>query len=276
MTDCLSPQYALSILQNCPLPLLVLDRQGRVLSYNLAFERLVGRTQAADLQGYNLSDLGNHPVRMLLGDDSTVCWEDRHAATHHFEIQIVDMPDADHAQARLFIDISHQVMLEQTHSSLNEELEQHVLTDHHTGLLNERGIMLALEPQVARSRRYNSTMSVIVLDAHCPADTVNAHPHIARLLKDQLRWADLIGCSTEQDFILVLPETSAEASLQLIEKLRGLLDKLANDTLAGNVIRTSVGVAGWRRNDSAEALISRARVALAQARSEQCEHPVAL
>ena len=105
---------------------------------------------------------------------------------------------------------------------------------------------------------------------------MNAHPHIARLLKDQLRWADLIGCSNEQDFILVLPETSAEASLQLIEKLRGLLDKLANDTLAGNVIRTSVGVAGWRRNDSAEALISRARVALAQARSEQCEHPVAL
>lgn len=276
MTESLPPQYALSILQSCQLPVLVLDKQGRVLSYNLAFERLVGRSQAADLQGYSLADLGNHPVRMLLGNDNTVCWDDRNAVTHHFEIQTVDLADNDHAQARLFIDISRQVMLEQAHSKLNEKLEQHVLTDHHTGLLNERGIMLALEPQVARSRRYNSAMSIVILDAHCTTDAGKAHPHIARLLKDQLRWADLIGCSDEQDFILVLPETSAEASLQLMEKLRGLLDKLADDTLAGQAISTSVGVAGWRRSDSAETLISRARVALAQARSEQCEHPVAL
>ena len=276
MTECLSPQYALSILHNCQLPLLVLDKQGRMLGYNPAFERLVGRSQSSDLQGYSYKDLGNHPARILLSDNSTVCWDDRNATTHHFEIQTVDLPDADHAQARLFLDIGRQVSLEQTHTRLNEELKQHILTDQDTGLLNERGIMLALEPQVARCRRYNSTMSVVVLDAHCPADITAAHPHITRLLKDQLRWADLIGCSGEQEFILALPETDSDASFQLIKKLHDLLNEMAGQALEGQTITTNYGVASWRRSDNAETLLSRARMALLQARSEQGEHPVAL
>lgn len=276
MTECLSPQYALSILHNCQLPLLVLDKQGRMLCCNHAFERLVGRSLSADMQGYGYKDLGNNPARPLLGDENTVCWDDRNATTHHFEIHKIDLPDADHAQARLFVDISRQVSLEQAHTRLDEELKQQILTDHDTGLLNERGILLALEPQVARSRRYNSSMSVVVLDAHCPADSAGAHPHIARLLKDQLRWADLIGCNGKGEFILVLPETASEASLQLIEKLRVLLDKMAHQILDGETITTNYGIAGWRRNDSAETLLSRARLALSQACPEQGEHPVAL
>ena len=276
MTEGLSPQYALSILHNCKLPLLVLDKHRRMLCCNHAFERLVGRSQSADLQGYSYKDLGNHPARLLLSDESTVCWDDRNAITHHFEIQTIDLPDADLAQARLFLDISRQVSLEQAHTRLNEELKQHILTDHDTGLLNERGIMLALEPQVARSRRYNSTMSVVVLDAHCPADNTGAHPHIARLLKDQLRWADLIGCNDKQEFILVLPETGSEASLQLIEKLRDLLNKMADQVLGGKTIKTNYGIAGWRRSDNAETLLSRACMALSDACSSQDEHHVAL
>ena len=276
MTECLSPQYALSILHNCKLPLLVLDKHGRMLCCNHAFERLVGRSQSAELQGYSYKDLGNHPARILLSDENTVCWDDRNATTHHFEIQAVDLPDADQAQARLFLDISQQVSLEQAHTRLDEELKQHILTDHDTGLLNERGIMLALEPLVARSRRYNSTMSVVVIDAHCPADSTRAHPHIARLLKDQLRWADLIGCNGEREFILVLPETGPDASLQLIEKLRDLLNKMADQVLDGESITANYGIAGWRRSDNAETLLGRARMALSQACSEQGEHPVAL
>ena len=276
MTECLSPQYALSILNHCQLPLLVLDKQGRMLGHNLAFERLVGRSQSADLQGYGYKDLGNHPAQVLFGDDSAVRWEDRNAKTHHFEVQTIDLPDADHAQARLFIDISRQVYLEQAHNRLNEEFKQHTLTDNETGLLNERGIMLALEPQVARSRRYNSAMSVVILDAHCTTDNGGAHPHIARLLKDQLRWADLIGCSSENEFILVLPETGSDASLLLIEKLRGLLNEMAAQAFEGRTINITFGIASWRRADTAEALLSRARMSLVQSRSEKGAQTVAL
>lgn len=276
MTECLSPQNALSILNNCRLPLLILDKQGRTLGYNLAFERLVGRSQSADLQGYSYKDLGNHPARVLFGDDSTVRWEDHNARTHHFEIQAIELPDADNAQARLFIDISRQVSLEQAHNRLNEEFKQHTLTDNDTGLLNERGIMLALEPQVARSRRYNSAMSVVILDAHCTTDSAGAHPHIARLLKDQLRWADLIGCSSENEFILVLPETGSDASLLLIEKLRGLLNEMAAQVLNGQTVKLTFGIANWRRVDNAETLLSRARMSLMQSRSEKGAHTFAL
>jgi diguanylate cyclase (GGDEF)-like protein/PAS domain S-box-containing protein len=276
MTETLSEQHALAFVENCPLPLLVTDRQGRVISYNQAFERLVGRAQASDLQGHTFADLGNHPARMLLSTETSVCWTDRNADRHYFEVQRIELSGTDFVQARLFVDITRQVELEQAHNTLNEELKQHILTDPVTGLLNQRGVMLALEPQVARSRRYSSPMAVIMMDIHCQSNSDNIRLHVARLLKDQLRWADLIGCTQQQEFVLILPETTPEAGVLLADKLSQRLREMAERELDGQPIDTCYGVTGWRRSDNANALLSRAGMALSKARSEQRPHSLAL
>ena len=276
MTETLSEKHALAFVEKCPLPLLVTDRHGRVVSYNRAFERLVGRAQASDLQGYTFADLGNHPARMLLSAEASVCWTDRNANRHYFEVQTIELSGTDFVQARLFVDVTRQVELEQAHNTLNEELKQHILTDPVTGLLNQRGVILALEPQVARSRRYSSPMAVIMMDVHGQGNSDSVRLHVARLLKDQLRWADLIGCTEQQEFVLILPETTPEAGMLLADKLSERLREMAERELDGRSIDTCYGVTGWRRSDNANALLSRAGMALSQARSEQRTHSLAL
>ena len=49
MTEYLSEKHAVAIVNNCPFPVLVMDKQGCVLNYNRAFEQLVGQDQASDL-----------------------------------------------------------------------------------------------------------------------------------------------------------------------------------------------------------------------------------
>jgi len=276
MTESLSASHALAIVDNCPFPLLVLDNKGRVSGYNSAFEYLVGTVQAAELQGRALAALGNHPARMLLSTEKTISWHDGKDHEHHFEIHCVDLPHTDHAQARFFIDISKHVHLQRAHNTINEELRQQTLTDSLTGLLNQRGVMLALEPQVARSRRYNSPISVIMMDIQTILERESVLVHIARLLKDQLRWADLIGCNEQHEFILVLPETLPEAALKLADKLEQGLQQLVRKEFAEQAVSTCYGITGWRKSDNATTLLKRASMALSEAQSEYGDHAIAL
>jgi diguanylate cyclase (GGDEF)-like protein len=275
MTENLSQKHALAIVNNCPFPVLVMDQQGLVCSYNQAFEQLVGRVRASDLQGHEFTEPGDSPLRTLLSSDKYICWTDRNNTRRHFEIHYIDLPGEDYEHARLFIDISKQIELEQAHATLNEELKQHILTDTVTGLLNWRGIMLALEPQVARSRRYNSAMSVIMMEVHCEVDKEQLLLQVARLLKDQLRWADLIGCNEHHELILVLPETTEESAVRLADKLEQRLAAM-DDEFDGQNLSTCYGVTGWRKKDNAGTLLKRASMALSEARSRQGEHPIAL
>jgi diguanylate cyclase (GGDEF)-like protein len=276
MTAPLSAQHALAIAANCTIPLVVTDRQGRVISYNPAFERLVGESQAGGLLGRAYAELGDHPARDLLGPETSISWADSNARTRHFAVQDIDLPDLEFTQARLLVDVSRQVELERAQAALDEELRQHILTDRVTGLLNRRGLVLSLEPQVARSRRYNSPIAVMMLELPDKARNDGARLQVARLLKDQLRWADLVGCNEQLQFILILPETTAEAALQLVDKLTRRLQDMFEGQLGGHPFLCHYGIAGWRRNDSAQSLLVRAAEALSQARSEQAPRAVAL
>lgn len=276
MTGSLSEHHALLIVENCPLPLVVTDRQGRVVSYNRAFERLVGTEQACELQGQSPADLGAHPARALLGTNGPLSWTGRDAEQRHFEVQTVELSGPHFLQARLFVDITRQVQLEQARDTLHEELKQHILTDPGTGLLNRRGITLALEPQVARSRRYSSPIAVIVMEVRCQGDADATRKQVALLLKDQLRWADLIGYTETHEFVLILPETTAAAALHLADKLDRRLQDSVEPAPDYQPFDICYGVTEWRRSDNASSLLRRAGMALCQARSEQHRHSLAL
>jgi len=254
---------------------LVMDDQGNVFNYNHAFEQLVGRDQASALQGHEYSKPGDHPLGSLLGKEKSVCWTDSHKTRHHFKVHFIDLDGDAHVQAHLFIDVSEQTELEQSHAKLSAELKQHILTDTITGLLNWRGLVLALEPQVARSRRYNSPMSVIMIEIRCEGNRNRLLLQVARLLKDQLRWADLVGCSERHEFVLVLPETTADSAVQLAGKLEQRLADMG-DAIDGQNLSICYGVTGWRRKDNASTLLNRAGMSLSEARSRQDEHSIAL
>ena len=276
MTGSLSANHSLAIFKSCPFPVLVLDNQGRVESYNRAFEYLLGHDQARDMLGQSRTSVDNHTARLLLGREKIICLGDQNSHDQHFEIHCIDLPEENHREARLYVDISKQVQLQRAYQTLDEELKQQILTDPVTGLLNQRGILLALEPQVARSRRYSSPISVIILCVEACKTSETTKIDVARLLKDQLRWADLVGCSDHHEFILVLPETAPEAASRLACNLEKRLSKLIFSSSEDLPESVRYGVTGWRKSDSATTLLARASTALSQSRSEPSDRSAAV
>jgi len=276
MPEILSPDQALRLVDTCPIPMILLDAEGVVRACNPAFTAMVGKAQADNLTGQSASSLTDHSLRALLGSGRQACWTDSTGQQHHYEVLRGDTGGDIPMGVRYFINVTRQHALEQSQHALREELREHTLTDSVTGLLNQRGIMLALEPQVARSRRYNSPISVIILELHGTGNDDALCKQIARELKDQLRWADLIGCDDEQSFILILPETGEDDALQLAEKLRTRLIEFVRNEFTQQTISANSGVTGWRRTDNANTLLKRARLSLEQTRAEQDHGTVAL
>ncbi len=277
MSESLSPEQAQHLLETCPIPLLALDRQGVVRYCNRALASLLGETDGHRLAGLDSRAAGGHPLGAMLRAGDRLEWRSGDAPARHFRVQRWVSGDGDdRLEVRYFVDISREVKLERARQELRGELREHTLTDTLTGLLSRRGIMLALEPQVARSRRYNSPISVLLADIDCAGPRDALLKRVATLLKDQLRWADLVGCDEGHSFILVLPETGIEAAQRVAEKLRARIDALCAEHFPELDARVLLGAAAWQRTDSATTLLERAARALQQARGAHQPAPVAL
>ena len=117
------------------------------------------------------------------------------------------------------------------------------------GLLSRAAIKGRLEAEVSRSRRYSNPLSCVVM--HVESRQPAAMSTIARTLKSQLRWVDVLGIWDEHLLLVVLPETSQPAA----EALGG---KLIQALRAAGHAAPRCGVASWRRGDSAGRLVQRA------------------
>lgn len=258
----LSASQALAIVDNCPYPLLVLNTGGQVIGHNRALARLLEQLRPGSDSSSQFSPHGSNPLQTLIDARGSVSWKGQGGEEYHFEVISFPLPDQGNTQARMFVDISRQTRLQQARNLLQDELMEHSLTDSLTGLLNRRGLMLALEPQVARSRRYNRPLSLIMLSLGDQEKEPSLLVGVAQLLKDQLRWADMIGYTEQHEFILVLPETNAEAAVRLADKLEHQLIELMPPP-ADRCCR--LGIASWRKSDNAATLLKRTAQSLSQA-----------
>lgn len=259
-----------ALLDACPTALLVLDSGGCIRAHNPALLALAGGA-SADLDGRNAAELGG-PLGILLSQQGAISWDRPDGETRALVIEVTPLKDG--GEARWITDTTQAEALRERCDHLQEELRAHSLTDEVTGLLNQRGVMLALEPQVARSRRYSSPMAVIMMEARAERNSDELQTAVSRLLKDQLRWADIIGCTERQEFILVLPETSRDDALRLADKLSERLQGMtAGD---GGSVWPCYGVTEWQKSDSAVTLLRRAATALEQSREEHKGMAVAL
>jgi diguanylate cyclase (GGDEF)-like protein len=172
--------------------------------------------------------------------------------------------DAPGAVARFFLDITDRIRLRNERDVLVDELRRQALKDEFlTSLLSQHGVLVALEPLVARSRRYNSPLSVITMNIATDQERNQALVRIAYLLNDQTRWADLVGCTPGHDFILILQETTRDAALRLVDKLDSHLARMNADT--DTPILACYGVTDCHKNDNAESMLKRAEAALTEA-----------
>lgn len=121
-----------------------------------------------------------------------------------------------------FHDITHRKQLEL-------ELERRAQTDALTGLSNRRHFYALAESEMSRSRRYAVPMTVLMLDLDNFKLINDTHGHHAgdavlqsfsRTCLKTLREIDIIARIGGEEFVVLMPETSAEQGLEAAERLR--------------------------------------------------------
>lgn len=261
--DSIDLTLALQLLQSGPTGIMLVNGQGRIRWLNETLLDWLG-IASDELVGKDQHTLPHPELQQLFLCAERLHLQPRHGPERWLSCQQItlDGRPSHSLVAHYFLDDTPQ-------EQLSHQLREQSLSDSLTGLPNRRALMLALEPQVSRCRRYNSQLSVVLMavnDSGGPDNSTQSTQRLAvsRLLKDQLRWADLIGCSDEGEFILVLPETGEDDAQKLVQKLSGQLTQLHSSS--GPRFSACFGIAAWRKSDDASALLRRASLALAETR----------
>jgi diguanylate cyclase (GGDEF)-like protein len=140
--------------------------------------------------------------------------------------------------------------------------------DQTTGLLTKAAVRQELGGQISRSRRYYNPLSIIVIrvpplissqEMVAELERQRTVRSISRMLREKLRWVDIVGCWGRNEFLLVLPETGVEAATNLAEKISRQVERLkslhsADDEPPPRVV---IGVSEWRRGDDPKKLVTR-------------------
>lgn len=128
--------------------------------------------------------------------------------------------------------------------------------DSLTRLLNYRGISKRLEQEVARCASSGATFGLVMIDVDNFKLFNDAYGHavgdralqtLARVLITSLRRSDAIARYGGDEFIAVLPDSSSEASVELVERIRSTLESTPFNVGGGRIvpIRMSYGVATY-------------------------------
>ncbi len=151
-------------------------------------------------------------------------------------------------------------------------------TDALTGLTNRRRFVELAERELARARRYDAEVALVVIDldhfkrvndehGHAAGDAVLAST--AAVLARDLRDLDVVARHGGEEFALLLPQTSAAGAVEVAERARRrLADAVVTIGAAQVRITASMGVATIRgpAATSLDHLLRRADAALYRAK----------
>jgi diguanylate cyclase (GGDEF)-like protein len=163
-------------------------------------------------------------------------------------------------------------MLIETHDL--RQTEKLAMLDGLTGVFNRRYMDLSLRKELNRCVRYQKELGLILMDldnfkrfnderGHVFGDT--ALKELARFLRECVREEDLVCRYGGEEFLVILPETSATGAFRLAERMRA--DAKARPFFRDSGITFSAGIAAYPEAGlTAQELVQAADKALYQAK----------
>jgi diguanylate cyclase (GGDEF)-like protein/PAS domain S-box-containing protein len=167
----------------------------------------------------------------------------------------------------LFAVLADEAAVAMQRADLLARLDELTRTDELTGLPNRRAWDDVFERELAAARRHGQPLSVAMLDLDHFKAYNDRHGHLAGdgLLRDaaaawlqHLRASDVLARWGGEEFVLLLPGTTAPQAAELVLRLRGLLP---------DNVTFSAGVAASDGSVSARALLNAADQALYDAKA---------
>jgi diguanylate cyclase (GGDEF)-like protein len=166
---------------------------------------------------------------------------------------------------------------------LHDELVRQATVDELTGLSNHRRLQQALDEELARSRRFPSPVSLLLLDiddfkrvndtyGHLQGDLVLRE--VARVLRQSSREIDEPARYGGEEMAVALPQTDLEGAFQFAERVRRRIEDLDLPLLDGDGTlkvtasfgAASLGTAIQVSSDGKDALVAAADAALYRAK----------
>ncbi|HEX5682871.1 MAG TPA: GGDEF domain-containing protein [Ideonella sp.] len=164
-------------------------------------------------------------------------------------------------------------------AALEAALEQNRMLatqDALTGCLNRRAMTERLGQAMALAARFGTPCSVIMIDLDHFKHVNDAYGHaagdevlrtVAELARAQLRDVDALGRWGGEEFLVLLPATSAQDAIACAERLQKKLAEVRFPNIAEDLhLSFSAGVAAIGRDDGVATLIDRADRAMYQAK----------
>jgi diguanylate cyclase (GGDEF)-like protein len=183
------------------------------------------------------------------------------------------LSDDDKAALRALADLAGVALLG---ARLFFLVEQRATTDGLTGLCNRRTLDEKLAAAIARARRSNAPLALVLTDVDHFKKVNDTYGHgagdevlkgVAAALQRTARTSDVVARYGGEEFVLVLEATDAVGAAQLAERARLAVKALAFSTDKGPLsVTSSFGVALLAPGEDAHALLERADQRLYQAK----------
>ncbi|MFO7570821.1 MAG: diguanylate cyclase [Smithellaceae bacterium] len=132
------------------------------------------------------------------------------------------------------------------------EAELQATTDLLTGVYNRRGLLVAAERELRLTLRHGRPLAIAMLDIDFFKKINDSYGHLegdrilrdlAQLISREIRSTDLFGRVGGEEFLLIMPDTPAQAAIELAERLRGLIAEKITVGSPAQSVTASFGVA---------------------------------
>src|SRR5947209_7531065 len=169
---------------------------------------------------------------------------------------------------RILLAVSSKMALAVENALKYQQAESSAVTDYLTGLPNARSLFLQLDRELARCKRDNSSLIVMVSDMDGFKQINDRFGHLegnrvlrlfAQALKDTCREYDYVARMGGDEFVIVAPGLTAETAIKKAESLRELARQAGAEVCGEDILSLSVGQAVYPSDGKdAEALLAEA------------------
>lgn len=159
---------------------------------------------------------------------------------------------------------------------LNIALTEASTHDALTGIANRRLLTERLRDETERAKRYSRPLCIVMIDIDRFKVINDEYGHevgdhvlmdVVRVMEAEIREHDLCGRWGGEEFLVMMPETTSEQAVRVMERLRQAVAKLRvrvnDDSLS---VTVSLGLAQLRPDENYSSTINRADMALLRAK----------
>lgn len=155
-----------------------------------------------------------------------------------------------------------------------EILAKLAVTDKLTGLYNRAKFDEVLSHELARTERFHHTFGLVIMDIDYFKSVNDTHGHhvgdtflveISTVIQSSIRSTDVLVRWGGEEFALICLESSLPGILTLVETIRRTIEEHVFDHVGKRTI--SIGVTLYKENDTDTLMVSRADLALYEAKN---------